>query len=80
MLAAAPNPAQHSAPWECERAYVSLEKCKHAKLAVESKWTPVCYAPTAIAAEPRTCKPMDAAGTDEKWLWIGRDFVYRPDE
>jgi hypothetical protein len=80
MLAAALNPAQHSPPWECERAYVSMEQCKKAKLAVESKWTPVCYAPTAIAVEQRSCQTTDAFGTSYRLLWIGRDFVYRPDE
>jgi hypothetical protein len=80
MLAAALNPAQHSAPWECERAYVSLEKCNQAKLAVESKWAPVCYAPTALAVEPRVCRPTDAAGTEKKLLWIGPDFVWKPNE
>ena len=70
MLAATLNPAQHPMPWDCERAYVSLDQCKKAQLAVESKWAPVCYAPTSLAAEPRACQPTDAAGTEKKLLWI----------
>jgi hypothetical protein len=70
MLAAALDPAQHPAPWECERAYVSLERCQNPQRAVESKWAPICYTPTRLAAQARACQPTDFTGTERNLLWL----------
>jgi hypothetical protein len=70
MLAAALEPAQHPAPLECERAYVSLERCQNALGAVEIKWAPVCYAPTRLAVQARACQPTNAEGTEGNLFWL----------